>query len=61
MGIYSGVSTEWLFIQCFLIELELGMLVFVEGENLENPAKNPRCRDENEQQTQPINDRNSSI
>ena len=61
MGIYSGVSTEWLFIQCFLIELELGMLVFVEGGNPENPAKNPRCRDENEQQTQPINDGNSSI
>ena len=61
MGIYSDVSTEWLFIQCFLIELELGMLVFVEGGNLENPAKNPRCRDENQQQTQPINDGNSSI
>ena len=61
MGIYSGVSTEWLFIQCFLIELELEMLVFVEEGSPENPAKNPLCRDENEQQTQFINDVNSSI
>ena len=52
---------EWLFIQRFLIELELGMLVFVEGGNPENPAKNLRCRDENEQENQPINDGNSSI
>ena len=59
MGIYIGVSTEWLFIQCFLVELELEMLAFVEGGK--NLSRNPRCRDENEQQTQPINDVNSSI
>ena len=29
------------------------MLVFVEGGKLEYPAKNPRSKDENQQQTQP--------
>ena len=31
----------------------LEMLVFVEGGKPENPEKNPRSRDENQQQTQP--------
>ncbi len=35
--------------QLFLIELEFGVLIFVEGEKLENPEKNPRSKDENEQ------------
>ena len=34
------------------IELEFGVLVFVEGGKPEYPEKNPRCRDENQQQTQ---------
>ena len=34
----------------------LEMLVFVEGGKLENPEKNPRSRDENQQQTQPTYD-----
>jgi len=29
------------------------MLIFVEGGKLENPEKNPRGKDENQQQTQP--------
>ena len=29
------------------------MLIFVEGEKPENPEKNPRSKDENQQQTQP--------
>ena len=34
----------------------LKMLVFVEGEKLEYPEKNPRSKDENQQQTQPTYD-----
>ena len=34
----------------------LEMLVFVEGGKLEYPEKNPRSRDENQQQTQPTYD-----
>ena len=34
----------------------LEMLVFVEGGKLENPEKNPRSKDENQQQTQPTYD-----
>ena len=55
-GICSGISTRWLFIHCFRIELEFGMLVFVEGGKPENSEKNPRSRDENQQQTQPTCD-----
>ena len=36
----------------FPFELEFGVLVFVEGGKLENPEKNPRSKDENQQQTQ---------
>ena len=32
------------------------MLVFVEGGKPENPEKNPRSKDENQQQTQPTYD-----
>ena len=35
------------------------MLVFVEGGKPENPEKNPRSRDENQQQTQPTYDAGS--
>ena len=34
----------------------LEMLVFAEGGKPENPEKNPRSRDENQQQTQPTYD-----
>ena len=34
----------------------LEVLVFVEGGKLENPEKNPRSKDENQQQTQPTYD-----
>ena len=43
----------------FRIELEFGVLVFVKGGKPENPEKNPRSRDENQQQTQPICDAGS--
>jgi len=36
--------------------LELGVLVFVEGGKPEDPEKNPRSKDENQQQTQPTYD-----
>ena len=32
------------------------MLIFVEGGKPENPKKNPRSKDENQQQTQPTCD-----
>ncbi len=35
------------------VELEFGVLVFVEGGKPENPEKNPRSKDKNQQQTQP--------
>ena len=35
------------------------MLIFVEGGKPENPEKNPRSKDENEQQTQPTYDTGS--
>jgi len=34
----------------------LEMLVFIEGGKPENPEKNPRSKDENQQQTQPTYD-----
>ena len=34
----------------------LEMLVFMEGGKPENPEKNPRSKDENQQQTQPTYD-----
>ena len=36
------------------IELKFGVLVFEEGGKPENPEKNPRSKDENQHQTQPI-------
>ena len=36
---------------CMKIELEFGVLVFVEGGKPESPEKNPRSRNENQQQT----------
>ena len=37
----------------------LVVLVFVEGGKPENPEKNPRSKDENQQQTQPTYDARS--
>ena len=39
MGICSGISTEWLFTHCFRIELEFGVLIFVEGGKPEHPGR----------------------
>ena len=41
------------FFHCFQIELEFGVLVFMERRKPENPEKNTRSRNENQQQTQP--------
>jgi len=38
------------------VELDLKMLAFMEGGKAENPEKNPRSKDENQQQTQPTYD-----
>ena len=46
-------------VHCFPVELEFGMLLFVEGEKMEDSEKNPWSRDENQQQTQPICDARS--
>ena len=47
----SVESTEWLFSPLFQVELEFEMLVFVEEGKPEYLEKNPRSRDENQQQT----------
>jgi len=39
-----------------LVELEFGVLVLGEGGKPENPEKNPRSKDEAQQQTQPTYD-----
>ena len=53
MGICSGTSTEWLFVHCSRSNWNLAVLIFAEGGKPENPGKNPRSEDENQQQTQP--------
>ena len=53
MGICSGTSTEWLFVHCSRSNWNLAVLIFAEGGKPENPEKNPRSEDENQQQTQP--------
>ena len=45
----------------FQVELEFGVLVFVEGVNPENPERSPRSKDENQQQIQPTCDTRSGI
>ena len=49
MEICSGVSTNWLFVHCFQIELisNLEVLIFLEGGKPETPEKNPRRKGEN--------------
>ena len=44
---------------CFQVGLDFEMWVFVEGGKLEYPEKNPRSRDENQQQTQSTYDAES--
>ena len=56
MGICSGTSTEWLFVHCSRSNWNLAVLIFAEGGKPENPEKNPRSKDENQQQTQPTYD-----
>ena len=59
MGICSGTSTEWLFVHCSRSNWNLAVLIFAEGGKPENPEKNPRSGDENQQQTQPTYDAGS--
>ena len=59
MGFSSGTSTRWLYVHFFQVVLEFGVLFFVEGGKPGNPEKNPRSRNENQQQTQPTCDARS--
>ena len=54
MAVCSGISTNWLFSHCFQIELESRSVCFLWREEIkaENPEKNPRNKDENQQQIQ---------
>ena len=59
-------STEWIFSSTVSrsnlnLEMLVFVAVFVEGGKLDNPAKNPRSKDENQQQTQPTHDTGSRI
>ena len=47
-------------IHCFQVKLEFGMLVFAKGGKLNDPKKNPRSKDQHQQQTQPTCDTNPS-
>ena len=42
-----------------VLRMRAQVLVFTEGGNLENPEKNPRSKDKNQQQTQPTCDTSS--
>ena len=59
MDICSGISTKWLFIHCFQIKLEFRSVDFCGGRKPKNPEKNPRSKDEKQQQTQPRYDAGS--
>ena len=53
MGIKQWIFHEVaLLVHYFQVELDFGMLVFVKGGKPEDPGKNPRSKDENQQQTQ---------
>ena len=41
MGICSGIFTKWLFIHCFLIELEFRSVVFCGGRKTGEPGEKP--------------------
>ena len=56
MGIFSGFCRVAISSTVSRSNWNLGMLVFVEGGKPEKAEKNPRSRDENQQQTQPTFD-----
>ena len=59
-GICRGISTRWLFIHCFQIELEFRSVDFCGGRKTGVPGeKPPRSRVENQQRTQPTHDNGS--
>ena len=41
MGICSGISTEWLFIHCFQIEIEFRSVGFCGGRKTGEPREKP--------------------
>ena len=41
MGIRSGISTRWIFIHCFQIELEFRSVDFCEGRKTGEPGEKP--------------------
>ena len=45
--------TEWLFVNCFQVELEFGNVGFCGGRKTGAPGEKPLSRDDNQQQTQP--------
>ena len=55
-GDYSGIHGVALNSTVSRSNWNLEMLVFAEGGKPEYPEKNPRSRDENQQQTQPTYD-----
>ena len=59
LNMYRGISTRWLFIHCFQIELEFRSVDFCEGRKTGEPGEKPRSRDKNQQQTQPTCDAGS--
>ena len=59
MRICSGISTKWLFIHRFQIELEFKSVDFCAGRKTGEPTENSRSKDENQQQTQPTYDARS--
>jgi len=57
MGIISGTSTKWLFVNCIQVELEYGIVgVLKREENRSTRRKIFLSKDENQQQTQPTCD-----
>ena len=56
MGILSGFHGVGLLSTVSSSNWNLEMLIFVKGGKPEYPEKNPRSRDENQQQTQPTYD-----
>ena len=48
-------------VYCFQVELQFGMLVFVEGGKPEDPEKNPLSKDANQQQTKPACDARATV
>ena len=59
MGFCSDISTRWLFIHCFQIELEFRNVDFCGGRKTGEPGEKPSEQGENQQQTQPTYDAGS--